>query len=111
PGLDEPGDRPARAAERAGARRMTTVKELRVALTVENYAEALAFYRGALGMTVLEAWEEPEANISILDAGRATLELIDEGQARLIDEIEVGRRVAGTVRLALEVTDSPATAA
>jgi catechol 2,3-dioxygenase-like lactoylglutathione lyase family enzyme len=85
---------------------MTAVKELRVALTVENYAEALAFYRDALGMTVLEAWETPEANISILDAGRATLELIDEGQARLIDEIEVGRRVAGTVRLALEVADS-----
>jgi lactoylglutathione lyase len=85
---------------------MTTVKELRVALTVENYAEALAFYRDALGMTVLEAWEAQEANISILDAGRATLELIDEGQARLIDEIEVGRRVAGTVRLALEVADS-----
>ena len=50
--------------------------------------------------------EAPEANISILEAGRATLELIDEGQARLIDEIEVGRRVAGTVRLALEVGDS-----
>ena len=30
------------------------VKELRIALTVENYAEALAFYRDAVGMKLLE---------------------------------------------------------
>jgi lactoylglutathione lyase len=86
------------------------VHELRVALTVEDYDGALAFYREALGMPQLEAWEAPEGRVAILDAGRATLELLDADQAALVDEIEVGRRVAGTVRLALEVDDSEAVA-
>jgi catechol 2,3-dioxygenase-like lactoylglutathione lyase family enzyme len=86
------------------------VRELRVALTVDDYDGALAFYREALGLPQLEAWEAPEGRVAILDAGRATLELLDAGQAALVDEIEVGRRVAGTVRFALEVDDSEAVA-
>jgi methylmalonyl-CoA/ethylmalonyl-CoA epimerase len=86
------------------------VKELRVALTVENFDEALAFYRDTLGMEQLELWEAPGSRAVLLSAGRATLELFDEGQAAMVDEIEVGRRVAGTVRFALEVADSAATA-
>jgi lactoylglutathione lyase len=86
------------------------IKELRLALTVENYDEALAFYRDALGLTVLDAWNAPGSNVTILDAGRATLELLDAGHAAAVDEIEVGRRVAGPVRIALEVDDSAATA-
>lgn len=86
------------------------VRELRVALTVDDYDEALVFYREALGLPQLEAWEAPEGRVAILDAGRATLELLDAGQAELVDEIEVGRRVAGPVRLALEVGDSEAVA-
>jgi catechol 2,3-dioxygenase-like lactoylglutathione lyase family enzyme len=86
------------------------VRELRVALTVDDYDGAVAFYREALGMPQLEAWEAPEGRVAILDAGRATLELLDAAQAALVDEIEVGRRVAGTVRLALEVDDSEAVA-
>lgn len=82
------------------------VKELRIALTVENYEEALAFYRDALGLKLLEEWNTPTANGALLEAGRATLEIFDEGQATMVDEIEVGRRVAGTVRFALEVEDS-----
>ena len=86
------------------------VKELRIALTVENFDEALAFYRDTLGMEQLELWEAPGSRAVLLSAGRATLELFDEGQAAMVDEIEVGRRVAGTVRFALEVADSAATA-
>jgi catechol 2,3-dioxygenase-like lactoylglutathione lyase family enzyme len=86
------------------------VRELRVALTVDDYDGAVTFYREALGMPQLEAWEAPEGRVAILDAGRATLELLDAAQAALVDEIEVGRRVAGTVRLALEVDDSEAVA-
>ena len=40
----------------------------------------------------------------------ATLELLSVAQAELIDSVEVGERVAGPVRLALEVADSAATA-
>jgi len=86
------------------------VSELRLALTVENYDEALAFYRDALGLDVLAAWNAPGGKVAILDAGRATLELLDAGQAETVDELEVGRRVAGPVRIALEVQDSAATA-
>ena len=41
-----------------------------------------------------------------LDAGRATLELINPAQRRLIDELEVGRDVAGSIRVAFEVDDA-----
>jgi catechol 2,3-dioxygenase-like lactoylglutathione lyase family enzyme len=85
-----------------------TVKQLRIALTVENYAEALAFYRDALGMPMLEEWNTEGANGALLDAGRATLEIFDEGQAAMVDDLEVGRRVAGAIRFALEVDDSAA---
>jgi uncharacterized glyoxalase superfamily protein PhnB len=42
----------------------------------------------------------------LLAAGTATLELIDSRQAAFIDQIEVGRRVAGRVRLALSTENS-----
>jgi methylmalonyl-CoA/ethylmalonyl-CoA epimerase len=87
------------------------VKELRIALTVENYDEALAFYRDAVGMSLLDEWNTPSSNGALLEAGRATLEIFDEGQAAMVDGVEVGRRVAGTVRFALEVDDSTAVAA
>jgi catechol 2,3-dioxygenase-like lactoylglutathione lyase family enzyme len=87
-----------------------SVAELRIALTVENFDEAVAFYRDVLGLKMLAMWNAPGANGVLLEAGRATLELFDAGQATAVDEIEVGRRVAGPVRLALEVDDSVAVA-
>jgi lactoylglutathione lyase len=86
------------------------VRELRLALTVEDYERVLGFYRDVLGLPVVEAWENPTGSGAILDAGRATLELLSVAQAELVDEVEVGERVAGPVRLALEVEDSEATA-
>ena len=86
------------------------VHELRVAVTVEDYAEAIRFYRDVLGLPVLEEWEQPTGSGAVLDAGRATLEVLSTDQAELVDRIEVGERVAGPVRLALEVDDSAATA-
>ena len=87
-----------------------SVKELRIALTVDDFDAAVAFYRDTLGLKMLEMWNAPGANGVLLEAGRATLELFDAGQAAAVDEIEVGRRVAGPVRLALEVDDSAALA-
>jgi len=86
--------------------------ELRLVLTVDDVDRALAFYRDALGMEEIEAWqgESPDARIAILGAGRATLELVNEAQAAAIDAIEVGRRVAGPVRIAFAVDDSVDTA-
>ena len=89
---------------------MNGVRELRLVLTVEDFDRALALYRDALGLEELAAWEAQEGRIVLLGAGRATLELVDEAQAAAIDRIEVGRRVAGPVRIALEVPDSAAAA-
>jgi len=70
------------------------VRELRLALTVENYDEAVAFYRDVLGLPVMQAWDTESGCGAILDAGRATLELLSVAQAELVDRVEVGERVA-----------------
>ena len=87
--------------------------ELRLVLTVDDFEQALAFYRDALGLPERDAWqsEGDDARIAILDAGRATLEIVNDAQAAAIDRIEVGDRVAGPVRVAFEVEDSEAVAA
>jgi lactoylglutathione lyase len=82
------------------------VKELRLALTVDDFDTALAFYRDTLGLEMRDMWIAEGSRGVLLEAGRATLELFDEGQAAMVDQIEVGRRVAGPVRVAFEVDDS-----
>jgi len=87
------------------------VKQLRVVVTAADYDEALAFYRDVLGLAEQAAFESPGGRVAILDAGRATLELADPAHAIYVDEVEVGRRVAGQVRIAFEVADSRAATA
>lgn len=88
---------------------MTVVKQLRLVVTAEDYDDAVAFYRDVLGMGELAVWSSPDGgSVILLDAGRATLEITDQKNAAFIDEVEVGRRVAGHVRVALEVDDSRA---
>ena len=67
------------------------VQELRVALTVDDFDAALAFYRDTLGLPLLEAWSD-DGRVVLLDAGRATLELLDATHAEAVDRIEVGRQ-------------------
>jgi methylmalonyl-CoA/ethylmalonyl-CoA epimerase len=85
---------------------MANVTELRVALTVQDFGQALAFYRDALGLEQIADWSSETGRVVVLDAGRATLELLDDAQAETVDTIEAGRRVSGPVRLALQVADS-----
>lgn len=85
------------------------VRQLRVVVTADDYDDALRFYRDVLGMTEQEAYSSPDGRVSILDGGRATLELTERSHAEFIDRVEVGRRVAGHIRVALEVGDSRAT--
>jgi lactoylglutathione lyase len=94
--VNEPRDRPA-------------VRELRLVVTAEDYDEALRFYRDVLGLHERAAYSSPGGRVVILEAGRATLELTDPPHAAYIDEVEVGRRVAGHIRVAFEVDDSRAT--
>lgn len=88
------------------------VRQMRLVVTTEDYDEALRFYRDALGLAELGAFASPDGGrVTILDAGRATLELTDPRHAAYIDEVEVGRRVAGHIRVAFEVGDSATTTA
>ena len=83
---------------------------LRVVLTVQDFDEAVSFYRDALGLEQLADWSGDDGGVILLDAGHATLELFDENQAESVDRIEAGSRVSGTVRLALGVDDLDGTA-
>lgn len=86
-----------------------TVKELRLVVTADDYDEAVAFYRDALGLPERASYSSENGRVVILEIERATLEIADPGQAEFIDEVEVGRRVAGKYRVALEVDDAEAT--
>ncbi len=81
------------------------IKELRIILTVENLDEIIRFYRDVAGLETSKEWHNEPGNGIILDAGRASLELIDSKHAAVIDDIEVGKRVSGPVRLALRVSE------
>jgi lactoylglutathione lyase len=82
------------------------VLEMRLVVTAPDYDEALRFYRDVLGLRELGAFDDGGGRVSILDAGRATLELTDVPHAEHIDRLEVGRRVAGHIRVAFEVADA-----
>jgi predicted enzyme related to lactoylglutathione lyase len=87
-----------------------TVRELRLVVTAADYDEAVRFYRDVLGLPERAAYASPDGRVTILEAGLATLEIADPAHAAFIDEVEVGRRVAGHIRVAFEVDDSAATA-
>ena len=82
--------------------------ELRVALTVPDFDQAVAFYRDTLGLDQIADWSSEDGRVILLAAGAATLELFDERQAESVDRIEAGRRVSGPVRLAIRVDDAGA---
>lgn len=87
------------------------VRELRLVVTAPDYDDALRFYRDVLGLRQLAVFPSPGGRVTLLEAGRATLELTDPVHADFIDEVEVGQRVAGHVRVAFEVEDAVAATA
>jgi lactoylglutathione lyase len=84
------------------------VRELRLVVTASDYDAALRFYRDVLGLRETGTFDDGGGHVAILDAGRATLELSDVPHAEHIDRLEVGRRVAGQVRVAFKVDDAAA---
>ncbi|WP_250444514.1 VOC family protein [Actinotalea sp. C106] len=86
------------------------VRQLRLVVEAADYEQALAFYRDVLGLPEQAAFQgEDGARVAILDAGRATLEIANPAQKRMIDEVEVGRQVAPHLRVAFEVDDAATT--
>lgn len=89
----------------------TGVRELRLVVTAPDYETALQFYRDVLGLRQKAVFSSPGGRVTLLDAGRATIEIADPPHAAYIDEVEVGRRVAGHIRVAFEVDDAVAVTA
>ncbi|MGI5521187.1 VOC family protein [Micromonospora sp. CA-259024] len=88
------------------------VRQLRLVVEAADYEAAVAFFRDALGLPEEAAFSgDGDARVMILDAGRATLEIANPAQKRMIDEVEVGRQVAPRIRVAFEVDDAEATTA
>lgn len=83
------------------------VMQMRLVVEAADYDEAVAFYRDLLGAReelVVEGGGGEK--VTILDVGRATLELSNPAQVAMIDEVEVGRRVSPRLRVAFEVADA-----
>ena len=80
--------------------------QLRLVIETDDFEEAVAFYRDALGMKE-EFFVESEGGslVMALKAGRATLEIINPPQRQMIDQIEVGRDVSRSIRVGFEMTD------
>jgi predicted enzyme related to lactoylglutathione lyase len=84
------------------------VRQLRLVVEAEDFEAAVTFYRDALGLTeefLVES--EGDAKVIALQAGRATLEIVNPQQRRLIDQLEVGHEVSRSIRVAFEVDDTP----
>jgi len=86
--------------------RQRRVHELRLVVTANDYEKAVHFYRDVLGLNERAAFNSEGGHVTILEAGVATLELADSRHAEYIDDVEVGRRVAGHIRVAFRVGDS-----
>lgn len=86
------------------------VLQMRLVVEAANYEQAVAFYRDVLGLPEeLAVHGEQGEKVTILDAGRATLELSNPAQVAMIDEVEVGRRVSPRLRVCFEVADAEGT--
>jgi lactoylglutathione lyase len=82
------------------------VTQMRLVVEAPDYDRAVAFYRDVLGATEeLVVESAGGAKVTILDVGRATLELSNPAQVAMIDDIEVGRRVSPRLRVAFEVAN------
>ena len=83
------------------------VRQLRLVVETDDFEEAVAFYRDTLGLAE-EFYIESEGNARVmaLQAGRATLEIVNPSQRRLIDQLEVGREVSRSIRVAFQVADA-----
>jgi lactoylglutathione lyase len=83
------------------------VLQMRLVVEAHDYEQAVAFYRDVLGTPEEQVVESAGgASVTILDAGRATLELSNPAQVAMIDDVEVGRRVSPRLRVAFGVTDA-----
>lgn len=88
----------------------SAVRQLRLVVEAADFDSAVVFYRDVLGLPERAAFEaDGDARVVILDAGRATLELANPAQKRMIDEVEANGHVSERIRVAFEVDDTEST--
>jgi predicted enzyme related to lactoylglutathione lyase len=83
------------------------VLQMRLVVEADDYEQAVRFYRDVLGADEeLQVHGDGGERVTILDVGRATLEISSPEQVDMIDRVEVGRRVSPRLRVAFEVADA-----
>ena len=83
------------------------VLQMRLVVEADDYDEAVRFYRDVLGAAEeFQLHGDGGERVTILDVGRATLEISSPEQVDMIDRVEVGRRVSPKLRVAFEVADT-----
>lgn len=83
------------------------VLQMRLVVEADDYEDAVRFYRDVLGAAEeLQLHADGGERVTILDVGRATLEISSPEQVTMIDRVEVGRRVSPRLRVAFEVADA-----
>ena len=88
------------------------ILQMRLIVRAQDYDEAVSFYRDVLGADEELVLHSPDGeHVTILDVGRATLEISNPAQVELIDRVEVGRSVSPHLRVAFEVVDAEQTTA
>ena len=116
----EPKGAEPKGADPKGAAPKPPVRQLRLVVEAADYDAAVRFYRDALGLTEEESFDDDDDDDDegegegrtrgmVLDAGRATLELHNPAQRRMIDGLETDGVPSGHIRVAFEVADAAET--
>jgi predicted enzyme related to lactoylglutathione lyase len=83
------------------------VLQMRLVVEAHDYDEAVRFYRDVLGADQeLQIHGDEGEKVTILDVGRATLELSNPAQVAMIDRVEVGQPTSPHLRVCFEVADA-----
>jgi catechol 2,3-dioxygenase-like lactoylglutathione lyase family enzyme len=86
-----------------------SVLQLRLVVEAPDFTEAVRFFRDTLGLREQAAFEgDGDARVVILEAGRATLELANPAQKKMIDDVEAKGQPSPRIRVAFEVNDTRA---
>ena len=89
---------------------MIMARELRFALVVDDYEAAMALFRDALGLEVVDEFDRQAGRGTLLAVPAASLEVLDRTHAAWVDQVEAGRARGGSVRVAIRVDDLEAAA-
>lgn len=79
------------------------VRELRIAIAVDEFDSVMRFYRDTVGLAVDKEWHTPDGNGVVFAVDRGTLEIVDMDDAFSIDVAEVGKPMGERIRIALQV--------